>query len=75
MEIGDIVTVIVNHPDGIETITEGDIGFITKIENVTGEEDYTVKTINSDYLYGVNQIRLATEDEIKNEFIRLIRFF
>ena len=63
---GDIVVVTVKHPDGSKTVTKGDMGIITKKETTASGIDYTVHTWNSDYLYGVDQLRLATQKE-KNE--------
>lgn len=43
---------------------------VTKIYR---DGDYKVHTKSSDYWYGKQQIRLATEDEIKAAFIELIK--
>lgn len=64
--IGSLVMVIVEHPDGCDnTETYGDIGVVTKIEKVTDKYDYTVHNINSDYLYGAEQLRLLTDEECR----------
>ena len=60
---GDIVVVTVEHPDGSRMITKGDIGIITEKELLGTEIDYTVHTWGSDYVYGGNQLRLATQEE------------
>jgi len=70
--VGDIIIVTANHPDGSATVTEGDIGIITKTEITKFGIDYTVHTQNSDYLYGHNQIRLATQEEKDVKLIQLI---
>ena len=41
---GDIVVVTVKHPDGSETVTEGDMGIITDKQALGLEIDYTVPT-------------------------------
>ena len=65
VNVGSLVMIIVEHPDGSNTETYGDIGVVSKIENITGVCDYTVRTKNSAYLYGVEQIRLITDDECR----------
>lgn len=69
---GDIVVVTVDHPDGSETITKGDMGIITEKEVLGLEIDYTVHTWNSDYIYGEDQIRLATQEEKNRKLIDLM---
>lgn len=69
-DIGDIVFVTAKTPDGSTHITYGDVGVVTKIYR---DGDYEVHTKSSDYWYGEQQIRLATEDEIKAAFIELIK--
>ena len=68
----DIVVVTVKHPDGCKTVTNGDIGIITKKETTEFGLDYTVHTCNSDYLYGDDQIRLATQEEKDIKLIELM---
>ena len=68
---GDIVVVTVEHPDGVKTVTKGDMGIITEKE-VTFEMDYTVHTGSSDYKYGGDQIRLATQEEKNRKLIDLM---
>ena len=69
---GDIVVVTVKHPDGSETVTKGDMGIITEKENTEFGIDYTVHTWSSDYLYGADQIRLATRQEKDERLIELM---
>jgi hypothetical protein len=69
---GDIVVVTVKHPDGSETVTKGDIGIITEKEITGLEIDYTVHTWSSNYLYGGDQIRLATQEEKDAKLIDLM---
>ena len=72
LNVGNIVIVTAEHPDGSSANTHGDIGIITVKEKVTDEVDYTVHTACSDYMYGRDQLRLATQEEIENEFRRLL---
>ena len=73
MKIGSIVIVTVDHPDGSQKITKGDIGVISEIEHyVSSDTDYTVHTKTSDYVYGINQIREATDEECRKELYRLL---
>lgn len=69
---GDIVVVTVKHPDGSETVTEGDMGIITDKQVLGLEIDYTVHTWSSDYIYGGEQIRLATQEEKNRKLIDLM---
>lgn len=69
---GDIVIVTVKHPDGIATVTKGDMGIITHKEIMKFGIDYTVHTWSSDYLYGGDQIRLATQEEKNEKLIDLM---
>lgn len=68
---GDIVVVTVEHPDGVKTVTKGDMGIIIDKED-TFEMDYTVHTWSSDYVYGEDQIRLATQEEKNRKLIDLM---
>ena len=72
--IGTIVKVTVAHPDGSIENTEGNIGVVSEIESfvTTDELDYTVHTMDSDYVYGIDQIREATPEEISYELYRLL---
>lgn len=74
MKIGTIVVVTVDKPDGCDyTITKGDIGVISEIEHhVSYDTDYTVHTKTSDYVYGIDQIREATDEECRKELYRLL---
>ena len=72
---GDIVKVIVEHPDGSTVETYGNIGVITRIERLVtrpNDPDYTVSTLHTDYVYGEQQIREATPAEIKEELRRIL---
>ena len=69
---GDIVVVTVKHPDGSRTVTKGDIGIITEKKITEFGIDYTVHTWGSNYLYGDNQIRLATKEEKDAKLIELM---
>ena len=69
---GDIVVVTVKHPDGSKTVTKGDMGIITEKEITEFGIDYTVHTWSSDYLYGADQIRLATQEEKDERLINLM---
>lgn len=69
---GDIVIVTVKHPDGSETVTKGDMGIITKKEMTEFGIDYTVHTWSSDYLYGGDQLRLATQEEKNTRLTELM---
>ena len=75
MRNGDIVKVIVEHPDGSTVETYGTIGVIARIEHFVSrpnETDYTVHTLSSDYVYEESQIREATPAEIKEELRRIL---
>lgn len=69
---GDIVIVTVDHPDGSETNTKGDMGIITEKETTKFGIDYTVHTWSSDYVYGANQFRLATQEEKDAKLVDLM---
>ncbi len=67
MELGTLVIVTVDHPDGSTTQTLGNVGIITKIEHhATFDDDYTVHALHSDYIYGKDQIRELTDKECRN---------
>lgn len=73
MLLGSIVMVIVDHPDGSTENVYGNVGVITTIERrKDGKYDYTVHTEASDYLYGVEQIREMTDEEIKFALYNLL---
>lgn len=67
IKLGSIVRVVVSKPDGCDnTITYGDIGIVTEIEHwVSYDSDYTVHTYNSDFVYGIDQIRELTDEECR----------
>jgi len=69
---GDIVVVTVEHPDGSKTVTKGDMGIITEKGTTESGIDYRVHTWSSDYLYGDDQIRLATQEEKDAKLIDLM---
>lgn len=69
---GDIVVVTVKHPDGSETVTRGEMGIITEKEITEFGIDYTVHTWSSDYLYGGDQLRLATQEEKDAKLVDLM---
>ena len=73
-EVGTIVKVIADSPDGSTEKTKGNIGIITRIEIFLekDEVDYTVSNKSSDYLYAEEQLTEATVDEIKAELKRLL---
>ena len=74
MELGTLVIVIVDHPDGSTTKTLGDVGIITKIEHhATFDDDYTVHALHSDYIYGKDQIRELTDEECRISLYNLLR--
>ncbi len=82
MKIGTMVVVTVDHPDGSQKITKGDIGVISEIKHYllsdtdytvnTVDTNYTVHTATSDYVYGIDQIRWATDYECREELYRLL---
>jgi len=61
----DLVMVIVEHPDGSNTKTYGDIGVVTKIEKINEVYNLTVHTKSSDYIYGQDQVRVITDEEAR----------
>ena len=69
---GDIVVVTVKHPNGSKTVTKGDMGIITEKETTEFGIDYIVHTWSSDYVYGVDQLRLATQEEKDAKLIDLM---
>ena len=74
MELGALVIVTVDHPDGSIMPTLGDVGIITKIEHhVTYDDDYTVHTLFSDYVYGKDQIMELTDKECRISLYNLLR--
>ena len=73
MGIGDIVAVIVNHPDGIMVDVQGNVGLITEVrEREDKEFDYMVHTISSDFVYGGDQIRKATNTEVREALYEIL---
>lgn len=73
MELGTLVIVTVDHPDGSTTQTLGDVGIITKIEyHATFDDDYTVHTLHSDYAYGKDQIRELTDEECRDALYAML---
>lgn len=70
--IGNIVIVTVKNPDGSKTSTKGDMGIITEKEITEFGIDYTVHTWSSDYVYGADQLRLATQEEKDTKLIDLM---
>lgn len=73
-EVGTIVKVIADSPDGSTEKTKDNIGIITRIEIFLEKDeiDYTVSNKSSDYLYTEEQLTEATVDEIKAELKRLL---
>ena len=65
MKVGDLVMVIVEHPDGSTENTFGNIGVISEIEHRIDDTDYTVHTMYSDYVYGEHQLRELTDEEAR----------
>ena len=68
MEIGSIVMVIVDKPDGCENInTYGEIGVITEKEMYHDGIGYTVvnRRTRSEFVYSSNQIRELTDEECR----------
>ena len=63
MEIGTLVMVIVDRPDGCceKTITKGEKGVITAVE----KGDYEVHSHYGAYWYGCDQIRELTDEECR----------
>lgn len=75
LEEGTIVVITAKHPAGIPTINvEGEIGLITRIDkdNVRNEYNYSVATRTNSWVYGEDEIREATDEEIKNELIEIL---
>lgn len=64
MNIGDIVFVKCQYPVGSDEKVFGNVGVITAINH----DDYQ---IDCGYWFSEEEIRLATESEIKREFIRM----
>ena len=75
MKIGDFEVITVGHPDGVKTETYGDLGVIMQIENRDGVDDYYVHTREpGEFVYGKDQLRLATESEIKKAFYAILGY-
>ena len=70
-KLGDIVIVIVDHPDGSSEDVFGTIGIISEIER--NNTDFTVRNRSSDYVYGADQIRLATDKECRLALENILR--
>lgn len=66
IKLGSFVMVIVERPDGCtENVkTYGEIGVISKIEKVNDEYDYTVHNHVGDFIYGKDQLKLLTNEQI-----------
>lgn len=67
MEIGTLVKVIVDMPDGCyNTHVYGEIGAISEIyRHNNGTYDYTVHNKSGDFVYGCDQIRELTDEECR----------
>ena len=64
MTVGDLVTILCETPSGVTTKVKGKVGIITEVF-----DDYTVQFINGDvWLFSSDEIRLATDEEIRNAF-------
>ena len=75
LEEGTVVVITAKHPAGCPTINvEGEIGLITRIykADVRNEYDYYVATRTNLWVYGEDEIREATDEEIKNELIEIL---
>lgn len=68
MLVGNVVTILVDHPDGSTENVKGLVGVVTAFYE--GSDDYEPSwRINTDmyeggYLYGKTQFRKATENEM-----------
>ena len=75
-DIKDIVTVITERPDGTseDIVTHGQVGAVKTVIYDEGVDEYIYEVETGDrscYLYSVNQLRLALDDEIKSKFFSL----
>ena len=74
---GDVVTIIVDNPDGISfPHTAGRVGCVKQI---TKEKDgvANIAVIDEDgdtFVYGEDQLRYATNEEVVNAFVKVMRW-
>lgn len=77
-KVNDIVTVLVENPSGVDRKTKGTVGIVTEIyraiRNGKEEIDFCVKESKWGYefYYAANELRLATETEIREKVKQLI---
>ena len=73
MEVGDLVTVMCEVPSGATTKVKGKVGMIIEVfEN----NDCLVRFINGDvWIFSpeVDEIRLATDEEMRNAFTECLK--
>ena len=71
-KVDDLVTVIVDHPSGVESAdVKGEVGIVTEINEFPEEKTYLIHTLTDahDYgwCFGEDEIRLANNKEIKEK--------
>lgn len=78
-KVDDIVVVTVDSPAGVEVDVKGDIGIITEVTEIQGEKEYLVHTTFSSHEYGFvyveNEIRLATDEEVRKKLTESLRAY
>ena len=74
-EVGDVVTITVPTPDGIEEDVLGKVGVVIR-KDIRKDKivDLTVKYGNERdyYVFGDDQVRYATNDEVLSAFRKLM---
>lgn len=76
LRIGDVVTILVAHPSGLDTKVKGLVGVVTERNTCPKDSrvvmDYRVKTSCNAYWYHPEEIRSATAPEIRAAFANLV---
>ena len=71
-KVDDLVTIIVDHPSGIECEDVlNEVGIITEIVNENGRTDILVHTLTNSndfgWVFGPEELRLATDEEVREK--------
>lgn len=74
IKVNDIVMVLVDHPDHCDYPVGYDLGVVGEAWEDQGKKCYEVYNYNwgNDFIFSQDQIRLATEDEIREELIKFL---
>lgn len=73
-KLNDVVVSLVDNPEGVFTYHfKGKVGVVAAIEMINGERCYRVDfQYIPNFLFSESELRYATDEEIKEAFIRTI---